>query len=258
MTRAYRKLSPLTCPSCRKPFRPKNYKSVYCSKNCQIIGRRIAPGSMPVQSKKCTHCLNEQEASGFTKSSKTSDGLQSWCKSCHAERDRTTLIEYHCEDCGRKLTRTTPRHGRKVFSRKLCSKCVRRAIMEANGGRTINWTGSTFFAGKCLAQWKSSANRRRHAWNLTKDDLDRQFILQNGVCALSGIEMIHDKNSPYRPSIDRIDSSLGYTIGNFQFVCSIVNVMKNKIPEPLFMGLCSKITQHRNQVTCRESQACSP
>jgi hypothetical protein len=186
-------------------------------------------------------------AASFTKNSRSSDGLSSWCRSCFASRDRTVLIEYTCEDCGKHLIRNTPQHGKKVFDRNLCPRCVRHAVMKMHGGRTANWTGSENFAGRLIFAWKFSAARRGHEWNLTKEDLDHQFLLQGGICALSGITMIVDKASPYRPSIDRIDSGLGYEIGNFQFVCSIVNVMKNKIHEPLFLDLCASIVRFRKQ-----------
>lgn len=37
---------------------------------------------------------------------------------------------------------------------------------------------------------------------------------------------INNENPLLRPSIDRIDSSLGYTLGNVQFVCYGLNLMK--------------------------------
>lgn len=50
-----------------------------------------------------------------------------------------------------------------------------------------------------------------------------------------------ESNSPFRPSLDRIDSRLGYVTGNVQFVCSVVNVMKNKLEEPEFIRMCGLV-----------------
>lgn len=41
----------------------------------------------------------------------------------------------------------------------------------------------------------------------------------------------------------------GYTTGNIQFVCSVVNVMKNKLPEPLFFELCQHITEYHSLIS---------
>ena len=94
-----------------------------------------------------------------------------------------------------------------------------------------------------ISGWRSSAKRRGHVWNLTKAQLDTQFNSQAGICALSGKSMVSDKRSPFRYSLDRIDSSRGYCCDNIQFVCSAVNVMKNKLDEVVFVDFCHAISK---------------
>ena len=248
MPRLYNRIPDVVCEFCQKTFHPGKRTTTHCSLECLKAGHleqakaRIVKGT-----KTCSHCKTERPIADFAKNTRANDGLTSWCRQCYAARDRTVWIEYQCEVCGKQLTRNTPRHGKKVFPQILCSQCVRKAIIAAHGGRPANWTGTRFFPGKHIAAWKHSARRRNHGWHLTPEDLDQKFLLQGGACALSGISMILEKGSPYRPSIDRIDSSLGYVIGNFQFVCSVVNIMKNKLPEPLFLSLCSSISRFREE-----------
>ena len=69
---------------------------------------------------------------------------------------------------------------------------------------------------------------------------------QKGLCALSGIRMTFIKKTDGNKihtnlSIDRIDSSIGYEIGNIQLVCAIVNVMKSTLLKPELQWWCSKI-----------------
>ena len=244
MARKYRNLKPKICPACKQEFKPRTYKSVYCSQRCQWDAKKV-PKATP-KTKTCSNCGKRRKSSQFQKSNIASDGLQSWCRACMKQRDRTVRIEYNCEDCGKSLVRTTPRHGKKVFDRQLCNKCVRHAVMAANGGRPANWTGSEFIPGKLLAAWKHGAKQRGYEWSLTKADLDSKFQEQGGTCALSGIEMVHDKSSPFRPSIDRIDPTKGYTRSNFQFVCSAINVMKNKFSEELFIRLCENVAEYQS------------
>lgn len=246
MARQQHHMIPIICPSCKKAFHPRTHTTVYCSNKCRIKGGRRP--AILVKTKTCSKCKTRKPAESFHGSSKNKDGLQSWCRSCLSLRDRTVRIEYKCEECGKPLVRTTPKYGKRVFDRDLCPRCIKHAVMSMHGGRTANWTGSDHFAGSLINGWRSSAKRRGHRWNLTKEDLDKQFVAQGGICALSGVTMIIDKSSPYRPSLDRIDSALGYDVSNIQFVCSVVNIMKNKLPENLFIHLCSCITRNREGV----------
>lgn len=58
------------------------------------------------------------------------------------------------------------------------------------------------------------------------DDLVAIWESQAGRCALSGLPMLHELNHLQAISIDRKDSSLGYTKGNVQLVCQWVNKAK--------------------------------
>jgi len=63
-------------------------------------------------------------------------------------------------------------------------------------------------------------------------NLSKQIIIDKmykGVCEATGIPLDFSRVSynPYSPSIDRIDSSRGYTDDNVQVVCMIYNFCKN-------------------------------
>ena len=79
------------------------------------------------------------------------------------------------------------------------------------------------------------------AWNL--------FLEQDRKCALSGIELtfpIAYKDKSWTASLDRIDSSKGYVLGNVQWVHKDVNIMKNKFDNQHFINICKKINQWQN------------
>ena len=81
----------------------------------------------------------------------------------------------------------------------------------------------------------SSARQRAKNKGLTFD-IDIDYIVglfedQEGVCPLTGYEMVYraDKGTPevfYSFSIDRIDSSKGYTKDNIQLICWGANQIK--------------------------------
>jgi hypothetical protein len=85
--------------------------------------------------------------------------------------------------------------------------------------------------------------------NLTSEYLWNLFVLQSEKCALSGIDLTLPEN--YRPgwvrkhnlSLDRIDSSLGYIVGNVQWVCKDVNFMKQQLSEEHFISMCKLIVE---------------
>lgn len=93
---------------------------------------------------------------------------------------------------------------------------------------------------------RNSANRRQFECELTIDwILDR---IKDGVCERTGIPF-HcilakgEGKHPYSPSIDRIDSSKGYTLENSQVVVMIYNYLKNDFSQAQvneFMGLVVK------------------
>lgn len=66
--------------------------------------------------------------------------------------------------------------------------------------------------------------------NLTREHLETCF---GDVCAVTSVAFRYDRSigssftNPYAPSIDRIDSSLPYQVGNIQIVLATVNFAKN-------------------------------
>lgn len=77
---------------------------------------------------------------------------------------------------------------------------------------------------------------------------------QKGKCALSGIDMTFIKKTDgvkihTNLSIDRIDSSKGYEIGNIQLVCAVVNIMKTVLSTDELIWWCTKIVKDNQNAT---------
>ena len=86
------------------------------------------------------------------------------------------------------------------------------------------------------------------------------YLIQNGKCALSGIDIPLLKNPKTKAqresqlaSVDRINSSIGYVEGNVQWVHKDINLMKNKFDQNYFIKMCKKIS--KNGITKRESKS---
>ncbi len=83
-----------------------------------------------------------------------------------------------------------------------------------------------FLFTKC----KKNAKKRNKTFSLTLSWVEKK--LATGICEQTGKSFIFNKDplercNPWRPSIDRVDSSLGYSKTNCQMVCAIYNMGKS-------------------------------
>lgn len=77
------------------------------------------------------------------------------------------------------------------------------------------------------------SNRRNHEVSINEKDIKNIWDKQKGICAYSGVLLKLTTPGPndqiYTASLDRIDSSLGYVVGNIQFISVMMNHMKNNM-----------------------------
>lgn len=124
------------------------------------------------------------------------------------------------------------------------------------GEKHSQWGGSGEISGDFWyshvirsANGSKNGNRERRSKDINIDinygwEL---FLKQNRRCALSGLELTFpkvSKDKSYTASLDRIDSSKGYIIGNVQWVHKHINMMKNKYDQNYFIEICKLITKH--------------
>lgn len=86
------------------------------------------------------------------------------------------------------------------------------------------------------------AKTRGLSFEVTVSDLTIQLIRQNGTCSLSGRKISLLDNSA---SLDRINSDIGYTKDNIQWLYKPINTMKMALPQADFLQFCREIaTRH--------------
>jgi len=98
-------------------------------------------------------------------------------------------------------------------------------------------------------------------FNISIDYINNLYLTQNRQCALSGIELLLQKENYSRSkgsgrtqtaSLDRIDSTKGYVEGNIQWIHKDINMIKKAYSQDYFIELCKKIAAH-NDNTQNES-----
>ena len=148
--------------------------------------------------KKCSKCKQEKELTEFPKTKTNKDGLS-----------------YLCFDCNRAVTKFyREKHADRYYENQ-------RQKREEEPA----------FISQLLYNTKTRANKKKLEYNLTFDFVQKLLKDSGYKCAITGLEMNLKSDSrkranPFKCSLDRIDSSKGYTEDNVQFVCWAVNQMK--------------------------------
>lgn len=114
--------------------------------------------------------------------------------------------------------------------------------------QTYNWTGCGDLDGNHWNQIVRNANGKKKRspldFNITIQYAWDLFLKQNRACALSGRSITLGKNRT--ASLDRIDNSKGYVMGNVQWIHKDINRMKNVYDQEYFLSICREIVNHRS------------
>lgn len=116
------------------------------------------------------------------------------------------------------------------------------------GKRSHRWLGVGDLSQSIVTHCKNHAITRGIKFKVDTDYLWSLFLKQKGCCALSGIKLVlglHYNDKFRTASIDRIDSTKGYVIGNIQWVHKSVNKMKMDLDQETFLQWCNRIAQSR-------------
>ena len=148
-------------------------------------------------------------------------------KMCKERRRRRICWECLC-DCGNKSVHQsdvlTGGHAKK------CRFCRRK-----------DYVGE--ISGRCFARIRNGAKARKLEFTITKEFLWNLFLKQERKCALSGLKITlpFEFRDIFTASLDRIDSTKGYTEDNVQWVHKNINKIKWDLPEKIFIKLCKRI-----------------
>lgn len=94
---------------------------------------------------------------------------------------------------------------------------------------------------------KDSRCRKEVPFNLTYEQLNELFIKQNRKCALTGLDIWFDSYASFNTtaSLDRLDSTKPYEVGNVQWVHKLVNQIKMDLTNEEFLDLCQIVLKYQ-------------
>ena len=201
---------------------------------------------------KCRKCNKRKSLSSFHKNSRNPNGLQTSCKSCRSAYDSARLKKLAsrkriirptskmCFECRNVLPASefykTPYHRDGLYS--ICKPC-RRSRMSRNYAKSASGPEGLARIVFCSIRQRS----RRRGWS---DHLTMQqvcdLLTSSRNCSLTGLRLrwSSDPKDPLAPSIDRIDSSLGYVVKNCRLVAYCVNIALSDFGDEVFDKMCRR------------------
>jgi len=105
-------------------------------------------------------------------------------------------------------------------------------------------TAFGYISGKHFSTIKTGALKRNLEFNITIEFISDLFVKQNKKCALTNWDIVLNpisKGPITTASLDRIDSTKGYTEDNVQWVHIDVNFAKQEYKQDYFIKMCRDI-----------------
>jgi hypothetical protein len=97
------------------------------------------------------------------------------------------------------------------------------------------------------------ANKRHLPFEISLDDIIHQYVIQNGRCFYSDIDMKISKTNkeilhdPYKMTLDCKQSGLGYTKENIVWCIYCINSFKQKMEKEELINICYNIMKHNEK-----------
>lgn len=126
-------------------------------------------------------------------------------------------------------------------------------LSRKKGKQHANYKGYEEISSSMWSSIVHGAKFRKLEFKITIQDIWKLYLSQNRKCALTGLDIEFAKTrksmSSTTASLDRIDSSKGYTLDNIHWVHKEINFMKQEYSLDHFIKLCELVVKHnRNKI----------
>jgi len=229
-----------------------------------------SPALLPMR-KRCAKCGLEKPLTEFYRREMSTDGRQGRCKECEKQRRKERYRKIEAADGLRDLeqrVRVLELRADLHKGTKVCAKCVQvKPLEEFHRNKRLK-DGRNSYCKSCtscmtktyrartpgdrlalsLNTARTTSRRKGLPFTLVLEDVVSLWKAQQGLCAYSGVEMAYDgQGGPTSVSIDRVDSTKGYTKDNIVLACTQVNVMKRHLHLNDFVEWCKKVVDHQHR-----------
>ena len=128
-----------------------------------------------------------------------------------------------------------------------CDNCVKERLRFED---SHHWNSDAKnVTGMYYGKIKAAAKKRKISFAITREEMDEVFQKQNKKCAYTNIDLFFETSGKKgNASLDRINSSLGYTKENVQWVHKKVNIIKWDLSHEEFINFCKTVTENYNGI----------
>lgn len=159
--------------------------------------------------KRCSKCKELKDTSFFHRHKGMKDGFNYWCKACYYPNAKSTTVA---------TSSGAPKGVRKEEFKGLCFDYFPPSFLHQT------WRMA-----------KDRCARYEREFSLTVQDLHGLLVC---FCAANYYSM--DSKNPFKPSLDRIDNSKGYTLDNVRVCWLIENLCKNTFTDEQVIEFCKR------------------
>ena len=232
----------------------------------------------------CTCCKTEKDKTEFYHEKRVKDGLQSVCKECRNKNKRSKYVKKDIKNLKHRKDLTNQKFGKlTVIKFEIITNgpnsCSGKWLCECECGKSTHvlthmltlgdvtscgclryercgklnnkWTGHEEISGSHFKSIKRGAISRNLEFSITIEYLWELFLKQDKKCSISGMPLImkdvKKRTKTKTASLDRIDSSKGYTKDNVQWVHRDINMMKNSFNQEYFISVCKLISNNQTK-----------
>ena len=121
---------------------------------------------------------------------------------------------------------------------------------RAENRERVAETTARYRQGQAAKYWLKNLRNRaeKHGREFDLTEAFLQALLEPMTCAVTGIKLTYDwdgegRTNPWAPSVDRIESTGGYTMDNVRVVCWAYNMAKNDWADDVVLALASAIVE---------------
>ena len=118
--------------------------------------------------------------------------------------------------------------------------------------KCLNYPSIMF--GRAVRNARGRAEKKGISFDITKEYITNLFEEQDGKCYYSGIKLniVKDDASrthdPFKMSLDCVDPTLGYVVGNVVWCAYCVNALKLKLSKESMVEVCREIVKTADMV----------
>ena len=194
----------------------------------------------------CSKCKSKKKNNQFHKRA-------NYCKLCKKTYNASTYSPTRRSDDHEKNKQRNIAGNKQYY---LDHKPERKDYYNKNSDRFKEYASKAYYSsdGYGIAPLFIRCRQRAKTYgilfDLDKDFLLQLYISQRGRCSITDIPFEFPKVEqfgmrPFAPSVDRIDSKLGYTKDNVRFVCAVVNLSLNQFGIDIFDKMCAAYIENR-------------